>query len=609
MITDPSAVPLASRAWIGDGRHGALVSADATIDWYCPGGAGAPAVMWRLLDPAGGAVRIGPQSSGSASARRLPRGSIRYLPGTNISEVVLEAAGGRRLSVVDLVPWAGPGTENTARLVRIARALSGPIDVEVEVYPAGPFKAARQVVSTPEGLVVDDVVVRVGFPLHPEPLDRDTPRWRAVQRLDAGEGFVLTVDGRSAQEPPLTLDEALRILGQTATAWRSWLSVLSHSGPYHAQVERSVLAVRSLTGPGGAPLSAATTSLPRRAGGERSSDGRWVRWRDVASTVSGFARTGFAEDAEAAEAWLRRAVTDAPLPWPAWLDPDGQATPAPAELPLSGWRRSQPVVSGVDAAPVDLGAFGAVVASAGASTRGPGGRPDDRGQLSAALPALGAAADWVTDNWSRPDAGPWLSEGPPGMHVASRIEAWAGLQLVARLAREENPLDLSAPVWQQEARSVLAWIEDKGIAPDGGLRRDGSDGAGDEPDAALLRAVWLGPWPAQHPVVTATVDRVIDRLSSAGLLYRYPEKVDDGRAGPDNPDLTASLWAVRALAELGRWEEAHERMEAVLALAGPAGLLSEAGDPVARELMGNLPAASVHLALVEAAFALARGPA
>lgn len=195
------------------------------------------------------------------------------------------------------------------------------------------------------------------------------------------------------------------------------------------------------------------------------------------------------------------------------------------------------------------------------------------------------------------------------MHVASRIEAWAGLQLVARLAREENPLDLSAPVWQQEARSVLAWIEDKGIAPDGGLRRDGSDGAGDEPDAALLRAVWLGPWPAQHPVVTATVDRVIDRLSSAGLLYRYPEKVDDGRAGPDNPDLTASLWAVRALAELGRWEEAHERMEAVLALAGPAGLLSEAGDPVARELMGNLPAASVHLALVEAAFALARGPA
>ena len=609
MITDPSAVPLGARAWIGNGRYGALVSADATIDWYCPGGAGSAPVMWRLLDPDGGAVRIGPERGGSASTRRLPPGSIRYLPGTNVSEVVLAAPGGRRLSVVDLVPWPGPGLDLTGRLVRIARALSGPIDVEVEVYPAGPWRGAREVVSTPDGLVVDDVAVRVGFPLHPDPLDRDTPRWRAVRRLEAGDGFVLTVDARTGSDPPLTLDAALRILEQTCTAWRSWLSVLSHTGAYRAEVERSLLAVRSLTGPTGAPLGAGTTSLPRRPGSERSSDARWVRWRDVSAAVSVFARAGFAEDAEAAEAWLRRALTDAPLPLPGWLDPDGQAAPAAEELPLNGWRRSQPVLSGVDEGPVDLGAFGAVVAAAGASTRGPGGSRGDRGQLSAARPALAAAADWVADNWGEPDAGPWLSRGPTAMHVASRLDAWAGLEGMARLVREENPLDLSAPVWLQEARAVLAWIERSGTAPDGGLRRDGSPGAGDDPDAALLRAAWVGPWPVHHPVVTATVDRVIERLSSTGLLFRYPEKVDDGRAGPDNPDLTASLWAVRALAELGRWEEAHARLEAVVALAGPAGLLSEAADPVAGELMGNMPAASVHLALVDAAIALSRGPA
>jgi GH15 family glucan-1,4-alpha-glucosidase len=117
-----------------------------------------------------------------------------------------------------------------------------------------------------------------------------------------------------------------------------------------------------------------------------------------------------------------------------------------------------------------------------------------------------------------------------------------------------------------------------------------------------------GPWPPFHPVVVRTVERTIERLESGRLLYRLPATVDDGRAGPDNPDLLASLWGVRALARLERWEEAHERMEAVLALAGPVGLLSEAADPTSGELLGNLPSTAVHLAVIDAATALAAGP-
>jgi GH15 family glucan-1,4-alpha-glucosidase len=179
---------------------------------------------------------------------------------------------------------------------------------------------------------------------------------------------------------------------------------------------------------------------------------------------------------------------------------------------------------------------------------------------------------------------------------------------MVRLARAANPLDLAAVPWQQEARSIVSWLETDGLSFDGGLRRDGSAGGDDEPDAALLRLAWRGPWPASHPVVAKTVDRILDRLSASGLIYRYTERVDDGQAGSDNPDLLASLWAVRALAALERWEEAHERMEAVLALAGPSGLLSEAADPVAGELMGNLPSSAVHLALVDAALELSKGP-
>jgi GH15 family glucan-1,4-alpha-glucosidase len=523
-----------------------------------------------------------------------------------VVETVLEGAGGRRVSVVDFLDWPGPGLDATPRVVRVVRALSGPADVEVEVYPSGRFAPAREVAAGSDGVVMDGLAVRAGVPLEPAPVDRKTPRWRAVRRLDEGEGFVVTLEGLSESEP-LTFDAAMRLSESTETAWRSWLGLVAYDGPYRNAVERSLLAARSLV-TNGAPAGAGTTSLPRRAGSERTSDGRWVRWRGAAAAAMTFSAAGLPEDAEAAEGWLRRAVEEAPLPWPVWLDSDGQPPPELETLGLEGWRRSGPVVLGIPAGLTDLDGYGDVIAAIGASGRGPGGRRDDPGPLTAAWPQLAAAADWVADHWPKPDAGVWALAGPPAMLIASRVQAWFALDRMVRLARAANPLDLAAVPWQQEARSIVSWLETDGLSFDGGLRRDGSAGGDDEPDAALLRLAWRGPWPASHPVVAKTVDRILDRLSASGLIYRYTERVDDGQAGSDNPDLLASLWAVRALAALERWEEAHERMEAVLALTGPSGLLSEAADPVAGELMGNMPSSAVHLALVDAALELSKGP-
>jgi len=190
--------------------------------------------------------------------------------------------------------------------------------------------------------------------------------------------------------------------------------------------------------------------------------------------------------------------------------------------------------------------------------------------------------------------------------VATRVQVWAALDRMSRLVRAANPLDLSAVPWQQAARDVVKWLERDGLALDGGLRMEPAPQ--DQPDAALLRVAWRGPWPEDHPIVVRTVDRVIERLSTGALLNRYPADVDDGRPGADSPDLQASLWGVRALAVTGRWEEAHDRMERILALGGSLGLLSETADPLSGELLGNLPCTAVHLALIEAALALERGP-
>ncbi len=639
MITDSSRVPLGARAWIGDGTHGALVAADGTIDWYSPAGLAGPPVLWGLLDPSGGALRVGPVRTGAGAARRLPAGHQGYRPGTNVVETVLDGGGGRRLSVRDFLPWSGPGASTDGRVVRVVRALSGPVDVEVEVVPAGAFRPPHEVVASAEGLVVDGVMFRAGLPFEAAPLHRDRPRWRATTRLEPGEGFVVSVERREAP-PAASLDAALGLAGRTEAAWRSWVAPVAYDGPYREAVQRSLLAVRCLTGPGGAPVAAGTTSLPRRAGGERTADDRSVRWRDAAAAARILASVGMADDAEAAEAWLRRAASAAPLPWPPALDPDGQPVPAREELGLAGWRASQPVVVGRPEGVVDIDLYGDVAAAIGASgaatrsgtaTGGASGSGTAGGAaggaggagaltpLSAAWPALRAAADWIAAHWAEPDAGVWESGGPgarppdvarrPALLVASRVQAWFALDRLARVARAANPFDLDAAAWHEEARGILAWLESDGLAFDGGLRRDGAPSAGDEPDAALLRVAWRGPWPAGHPIVRASVDRVLDRLGAGPLLYRYPEQVDDGWAGPDSPDLLASLWAVRALASLERWDEAHERMEAVVGLGGGLGLLSEAADPVSAELLGNLPSAGAHLAVIDAAVALAAGPA
>ncbi len=614
-------MPLGSRAWLGDGLGGALVAPDGTVDWYCPGPIDGPAALASLLDPAAGALRVGPVRTGG-SDRRLPPAVASYRPGTMVATLDLDA-GGRRVAVTDFLPWAGPGEAPPGRLVRIVTALAGPVDVEVDALPGGSFGPPRKVVPFAGGLVADQIVIRAGAPLLPVGRGRTEHGWGCTRRLAAGEQMVVTLDRLDDERhPPLSVDAALRMLEVTEAAWRSWLAPLSYNGAYRSAVERSVLAVRALCPwEGGPPVAAGTTSLPRRAGGERTSDDRYVRWRDATAAAAVLARVGLHDDAVAAEEWLRHAAEGTSVPWPAMLAVGTAAAPGLRVIPLAGWRGSQPVVLGRDD-PADMDLYGAVVGAISASTvlgADPAvwaghtadlrsGAPRGRlaGPLTGGWPAMAAATDHLADRWGDPDGGVWALRGKERSLTASRVQAWGALDRMARLARAANPLDLDAVGWQQAAAEILKALERDALADDGGLRMD--TGPAQHADSALLRLAWSGPWPPWHPLVVATVDRTLERLSTGAVVHRYSAEVDDGRSGADSPDLLASLWGVRALAALQRWEEAHDRMERICALGGPLGLLSEAVDPLSGEMLGNRPAAGVHLALVEAALALEGGP-
>jgi GH15 family glucan-1,4-alpha-glucosidase len=94
------------------------------------------------------------------------------------------------------------------------------------------------------------------------------------------------------------------------------------------------------------------------------------------------------------------------------------------------------------------------------------------------------------------------------------------------------------------------------------------------------------------------------------LRYDTGEGVD-GLPPGEGAFLACSFWLVDNYVLLGRYDEARELFERLLALRNDVGLLAEEYDPYDRRQLGNFPQAFSHLALINSAhnLATAAGPA
>jgi GH15 family glucan-1,4-alpha-glucosidase len=587
--------PIEDYALIGDGRTAALVALDGAIDWLCLPNLDSPSAFAAILDAGrGGSFTLQPA---------VPfQSSRRYLPCTNVLETTFTTDRGS-VRVVDAMTLPNDRLDPMRELVRSVEGVSGTVPMQWRCAPRFDYGRGRPRCEWRHGVPVAvwgaDAIAVLAW-------SAGRPEWR-----DEGAGAQFEIEGggrallamTSAYAEPLMLpgrQDVLTRLTFTIECWERWSRALDYHGPWREAVMRSALALKLMIfAPSGAPVAAPTTSLPEEIGGQRNWDYRYCWIRDSNFMIDALLRLGCHLEARSLFWWFMQATALTVPELDVLYRLDGGVGSAEQEIDLAGYRGSRPVRIGNGAArQTQLDIYGALFETAWLYSEGHHALDRDTGAVLARI------ADRVCAIWRRPDSGIWEVRNGPCQFTHSKVMCWVALDRAARLAdRGEMPTG-GAARWRLEAAAIRAFVDQHCWSDElGSYTRIAGSG---DVDASLLMLA-LVEWPDPGGRIRGTIDAVNRLLRHEDIVYRY--HAEDGVPGGEGCFLNCSFWLVSALAGCGRMAEARALMERLLARANDVGLLSEEIDPVSGALLGNFPQALVHLALIDAAFAIATGGA
>lgn len=569
--------PLEDYGAVGDGRTAALISRQGSVDWLCLPRFDSPSILAALLDAGrGGAWVLRPATSLEAHSE--------YVSGTN---VLVTTYGGKapRARVTNFMP---SGTPRPA-LLRKAEALGEPLPFVCRFEPRPDYARRGPNLSAAAGGVAGEgAALAISTPVAPAQLTSESALYQVQISPDRAVWF-----GLGAGQDPPDLRSGEDLLQGTIAFWRKKIGHLEYEGPHQAEVIRSALALHLLIHTAtGAPLAAATASVPERIGGAANWDYRYAWARDSSYMLAALVHLGSLDETGRYLRWLAEVCPEG-QPLPVMFDLDGRR-----EIPeftldhFEGYRGSRPVRIGNGASTQhQLDKFGAVVELAWDFQRR-GGEFD-----SPVWRFLAGQVDWVLAHWREPDSGIWEPRIPLQHHVYSKIMAWVALARGSDMAGKRR--DPAAERWRAGADEVRAEVEARGW--DETLRAYPMFYGGTSLDAALIRIAALGYAPADAPRVKATLAAIQRSLVEGPYVFRY-RLPDGGR--PEGAFLLLSFWLVQALALAGAKSEARAIFEELLRLQSPLGLYAEMVEPASGDLVGNFPQGFSHLGVIEGALAL-----
>lgn len=592
--------PVEDYALIGDAHTAALVSRIGSIDWCCWPNFDSPAVFCRLLDAAkGGFFQVRPVEEFDVSRE--------YLRTTNILVTIFATEKGK-IRLTDFMPvqpqrqdHCGEDIASRYHIIRLIEGLTGEVEVEIEFNPTFDYARAKTSFEARDGGVIATAGNEAVAVYCSEAVDCPDSQTRKRLVVREGDRRWLTASYYSdttRQEIVLPSIDANKALETTTEYWRKWSEASDYDGPYSELVRRSALVLKLLTyEPTGALIAAPTTSLPENIGGVRNWDYRFAWLRDSALIIYALQLLGHSDEATDFFNWLDSlsiAERDEPH---IMYRVDGSSDLEEQVLDhLSGYRDSRPVRIGNAAfKQKQLDVYGHVLDAALLYHE----------RMGAPLPQnwwneIHFMADETVKNWREPDNGIWEFRGGKKHFLYSKLMCWVALDRAVSLA-----------VGSRFPGIPEHWIITRDEIREAILREgfDAELGAFTQAfgekhlDASALVLPLCGFLPATDDRVLSTVERIQERLTSKGLVYRYLS--EDGLPGHEGTFALCSFWLVDNLALQGRTGEARELFENIVGYANDLGLLAEEINPTTRELLGNFPQGFTHLGLIRAALHIA----
>jgi GH15 family glucan-1,4-alpha-glucosidase len=584
-------------AIIGDTCTIALVGINGSIDWLC---------VPRFDSPACFAALLGSEQNGRwliAPKGEVKRTQRRYRGDTLILETEFETSDGV-VALIDFMPIHERVKQ--VDMVRIVEGRAGRVPMRMEaIFRFDYGQVMPWVTSRDDGLRAiagpDAVKLRTSIPMRGE--DFTTCAEFTVAR---GQQVPFTLTYFPSHEDEPSGRRPIHMLNETEAWWREWSGRSKVEEPYREAIMRSLITLKALTyGATGGIVAAATTSLPEKLGGERNWDYRICWLRDSTFTLYAFSIAGYHEEAKAWRQWLLRAIAGEPAKMQIMYGLRGERRLTEMEVPwLTGYANSAPVRIGNAAhEQFQLDVYGEVMDSFYA------GRKEGLEPEPEAAAVVGALMRFLENAWKEPDEGIWEVRGPRRHFTHSKMMAWVAADRAVKLVEKfgsPGPIEK----WKQLREEIRADVLARGFNPkrNAFVQSYGSE----DLDASLLMMPLIGFLPATDPRVIGTVAAIERELIKDGLVNRYRSREEiDGLPPGEGTFLACTFWYADNLALMGRYDEAREVFERLLALRNDVGLLAEEYDTATKRQLGNFPQAFSHVSLINTAhnLTLSKGPA
>ena len=285
--------PIESLAFLSDGSVAALLGPDGNVEWLCLPRFDSPSVFGAILDRRAGTFRISPTDPGATATQG-------YLPGSLVLETRWQTADG--VVVVRDALLVGADGAREGILLRLLRCESGDMEVGLDCQPAVDYGRVladwKRVEGRSGGWAASAGDLRLSL-VGDLPVTVSNGHALSRVRLAAGDDRFMALGWKEDHAMPADAAAAELALQTTLRHWREWLAGGSiPDGPWRPMLERSALTLKGLVfEPTGAPVAAATTSLPETPGGGRNWDYRYTWLRDGVFTLAALQDLGFRDEA------------------------------------------------------------------------------------------------------------------------------------------------------------------------------------------------------------------------------------------------------------------------------------------------------------------------